>query len=257
MRPLALLDRDEARGLVALATDLDDTVLDHGALAKDTYAALCDLAASGLPIVVATGRPLGWAEVVARTWPVAAALAENGAAAAVNEGGRTVRITRDPSEPGRLAALRDEIQAAFPDLRTTDDARLRETDVTFDVGEYTKVAPDVVLAVTGFARARGAVVSVSSVHLHVSFSPSDKASGIVWMARRLFGLDETRARRCVAFAGDSGNDAAAFAGFRTTFGVANVAPHLRTLTLAPRYVSAASRGAGFAEICRALLGARA
>ncbi len=256
MRPLAALGADEARRLVAVATDLDDTVLDHGRLGVAAFSALSALARAGLPVIVATGRPLGWAEVVARTWPIAAALAENGACAAVNVGTRTVRRTLASVDRPRLEALRAEILATFPEISATDDAHLRETDATFDVGEYAAPPREVVEGVVALARARGAVVTISSVHLHVSFSPADKASGIVWVARALFGLDETTARARVAFVGDSGNDAAAFSAFRATFGVANVRAHLQALTVPPRFVAEAPRGEGFAEIARALLQAR-
>ena len=60
-----------------------------------------------------------------------------------------------------------------------------------------------------------------------------------------------------AFAGDSTNDAACFAAFRTTFGVANVRAFVRRMSMPPRWIASAERGEGFAEIARALLAARA
>ena len=54
-----------------------------------------------------------------------------------------------------------------------------------------------------------------------------------------------------AFAGDSGNDAACFAAFRTTFGVANVRASLARLSVTPRYVATRTMGEGFAEIAAA------
>jgi len=38
------------------------------------YAALFDLARAGLRLIAVTGRPLGFAEVAARMWPIAAAV---------------------------------------------------------------------------------------------------------------------------------------------------------------------------------------
>ena len=54
-----------------------------------------------------------------------------------------------------------------------------------------------------------------------------------------------------AFVGDSGNDAACFAAFRTTFGVANVRARRAAAHRAspPRYVAAAApMGEGFADV---------
>jgi hypothetical protein len=59
-----------------------------------------------------------------------------------------------------------------------------------------------------------------------------------------------------AFLGDSGNDAACFAAFRTTFGVANIRASLGRLSVTPRYVASRAMGDGFAEIAREILGKR-
>ncbi|MCC6875768.1 MAG: hypothetical protein IT378_15785 [Sandaracinaceae bacterium] len=50
------------------------------------------------------------------------------------------------------------------------------------------------------------------------------------------------------FVGDSGNDAAAFAFFSLSVGVANVREHLARLPVPPAYVTERERGAGFAEL---------
>lgn len=261
MRRLSDLGALEAARLRALATDLDDTVLDHGLLGVDALAALHALRDAGLPVFVATGRPLGWAEVVCRLLPVVAVLAENGACAAVRDGARVVTRFRAAAstraaDARRLDALLDALRAEVPSARPTDDVRARATDRTFDVGETWRAPDEDVARMRAVAAAHGARTSESSVHLHVTFELDDKASGIAWLSRELFGLDPTAARARVGFVGDSGNDAAAFAGYETTFGVANVRL-ARGLRVPPRYVSVAERGRGFAEIARAILARRA
>lgn len=257
MRPVSTLAPAEAARLVALATDLDDTVLDHGLLGVDALAALHELRDAGLPVLVATGRPLGWAEVVCRLLPVVAVLAENGACAAVRDGARVLTRFRAAADERmargrRLDALVDALRAEVPTARVTDDVAMRATDRTFDVGETWR-APDAdVERMRAIAAAHEARTSVSSVHLHVTFDGDDKASGIAWLSRELFGLDPTAARARVGFVGDSGNDAAAFAGYETTFGVANVR-RARGLSVTPRYVAEAERGLGFAEIARTII----
>ena len=62
-----------------LFTDLDGTLTTADTLAPATFSALAALAATGLPVVIVTGRPAGWADALARLWPVAAVIAENGA----------------------------------------------------------------------------------------------------------------------------------------------------------------------------------
>jgi hydroxymethylpyrimidine pyrophosphatase-like HAD family hydrolase len=153
-----------------------------------------------------------------------------------------------------LVELVRALHERFPELVPPDDVSERVTDYTFDIGEKQRVPRDVVEAVAAFARERGATVHVSSVHLHVGYDAVDKASGAVNLLRRLTAIDPTAALHSYAFVGDSENDAACFAAFRTTVGVANLSgrPSLR-----PRYITEKARGEGFAELAAVLTARRA
>jgi HAD superfamily hydrolase (TIGR01484 family) len=261
VRPLAELDPGEARRLEGLLFDLDDTVLTHGVLERAAYDAIWSLRDAGLRLVAVTGRPSGWGEVIARQWPIDGVVAENGAVF-VERDGRGVRVTLDgpalevAARRARLDALAAEIARAVPEARLTDDMRGRRADVTWDVGERERLAPATVARIVALARAAGARTTQSSVHLHASFERDDKASGVVRFLCGRFGVDAGAALGRYAFAGDSGNDAACFAAFRTTFGVANVRAYAGALSVPPRYVAAKERGDGFAEIAAAILRAR-
>lgn len=265
MTPLARFasdGREAARALRGVLFDLDDTVLTHGLLERDAYAALWDLRDTGLRLVAVTGRPSGWGEVLARQWPIDGAVTENGAAHVVREG-RGVAVLVDGSKEevsarqARLDALVSEIACAFPDVRLSDDVHARRTDVTWDIGERATVERAVVDAIAARIVAAGARTTRSSVHLHATYERDDKASGAVRFLASRFGEDAGAALGRYAFCGDSGNDAACFAAFRTTFGVANVRAHLPALSVPPRWIASRERGAGFAEIARAILAARA
>ena len=58
------------------------------------------------------------------------------------------------------------------------------------------------------------------------------------------------------FVGDSGNDQAMFQHFTHSVGVANIARFVPQLSHLPRYVTQGERGAGFAEVARAILAGR-
>ena len=77
MKPLDALTAPEALALRGLVFDLDDTLLDHGALSEEAYGALFRLRASGLRLIACTGRPAGWGEILQRQWPVNATVVEN------------------------------------------------------------------------------------------------------------------------------------------------------------------------------------
>lgn len=257
MKPLAELDADEARRLEGLLFDLDDTVLTHGVLTLEAYAAIWDLHRAGLRLVAVTGRPSGWAEVLVRQWPIDGAVAENGAAFVVCDGGVRVLLDGSPAEiaarRARLDALVAEVARELPAMRLADDVAGRRTDVAWDIAERAKAREEDVRRLEELARAAGARTTRSSVHFHASFERDDKASGATRFLRERFGEDPGRVVHRWAFVGDSANDAACFAALRTTFGVANVRAYLSKMSVPPRYVASAERGAGFSEIARAIL----
>jgi HAD superfamily hydrolase (TIGR01484 family) len=258
MRPIASLTSIEARSLTGLLFDLDDTFLDGTRLSREAYGALFDLVDAGLSLVAVTGRPSGWGEVLARQWPVMGVVVENGALAYAWVDGRLERWDSvTPAERARrrerLQVIAARIQDRFPDLCPTDDARTRESDVTFDIGEYRRVEMDVVDQAMKEAMALGARVRKSSVHLHLTLDGHDKASGTVAFVHHRTGMDPGAARHCLAFIGDSENDSACFAAFDTTIAVGNFRARL---TVMPRFVTIAARGAGFVEAARAIMARR-
>ena len=262
MRPVAALDREEARGIRGLFFDLDDTVLTHGVLGRAAYGALWDLHDAGLRLVAVTGRPSAWAEVLVRQWPIDGAVTENGAVFVVRAG-RSVEVILDgtPAEVAhrraRLDALVARVRDAMPDVALADDVHGRRSDIAWDIGERVKLPEDRVAELHRLVTAEGARTTRSSVHLHASFERDDKASGAMRFVRERFGEDPGQAIYRWAFAGDSSNDAACFAAIRTTFGVANVRAFLSKLSVPPRYVAESERGQGFAEIAQALICCRA
>lgn len=255
MLPIAELPRDEARRLDGLLFDLDDTLLDHGRLTETGYSALFRLREAGLALYVVTGRPSPWVRLLTRLAPIDGGVAENGAVAWTADGRLMDAAAGEPRElrRSRTLDLVDAVRRAFPDLDPADDAYERLTDFTFDIGERRRVAPERVASVAAFVRARGGNVHTSSVHLHVTFDAADKASGVIALLSTTRSLDPTTARTRFAFIGDSENDAACFAAFPLSIGVANLRGRP---TVTPRFKTSLPRGQGFAEAARALAALR-
>jgi HAD superfamily hydrolase (TIGR01484 family) len=256
VRPIADLSAP-VRGVFS---DIDDTLTHDGVVVVEAYQAIARARAAGLRVVLVTGRPAGWAEVLASVWPVDAAIAENGGIAYLKRGRRVERLYFAPGDPDddarRLAALTDDVLRALPFARRAEDSGLRVTDVAFDVGEHQRLAPAEIDAITARCRELGARTLVSSVHAHACFHGADKAQ----MAARVAGVlwdeapDDVAAH--YAFVGDSPNDQAAFAFFAASIGVANVARYAGALRPPPRYVTPSSHGRGFAEAIDVLLATR-
>ena len=262
MRALSSLAPDEARRLRGLLFDLDDTLLSHGVLTRVAYDALWMLKDAGLALVAVTGRPSGWGEVLVRQWPIDGCVTENGAVHVVRTGRRVVRLdacdeaTRR-ERTARLARLVARVREVVPEARLSDDAHARVSDVTWDVGELVTLPPDRIHLVVREIGLAGARATQSSVHLHATFDVDDKATGAVRFCAQQLGEDPGAAVVRFAFAGDSGNDAPCFAGFRTTFGVANVRASVARFSVTPRYVATREMGDGFAEIAAQIRASRA
>ena len=149
MRPLGELRSGSVRGVFS---DIDDTLTHDGAVVLEAYGALLRARAAGLRVVLVTGRPAGWAEVLASVWPVDAAIAENGGIAYLKRGRRVERIYFAEGDPladaRRLAELSDDVLRAFPFAKRSDDSTLRITDAAFDIGETQQLAPTEIEAIT-------------------------------------------------------------------------------------------------------------
>ena len=240
-------------GIRGVVFDIDDTVTRNGVLEPDAYAAMHRLAGAGFELVAVTGRPLGWTDVIARLWPVRVAVGENGAGWTwVDEAGTHEGYFCDEVERAGQATLLDTIRreaaAAMPHVQTTNDHRHRRCDLAFDVGESVSLPRADIDALVALIERLGARSSVSTVHAHAAPGPWDKAEGVARALRDVLDIDLDGELERWVFVGDSGNDAAAFARFPKSVGVANVREHLDRLTIPPRYVTDSDRGRGFAEI---------
>ena len=261
MEPLERMPASEARALRGVCFDVDDTVTTQGVLDPEAYQSLFALREAGLTLVAVTGRPLGFAEIIARTWPVHAAVGENGAGYLAKVEGRLRTGYWDPADvriqqQATLARIRERVARALPHVAVSSDGWARRCDLAFDLGEEAQLPRADIDRLTALIEEEGATTSVSSIHAHAQLGDHDKARGLVHALGALWNLEAEEVRTRFLFVGDSGNDAAAFAWFALTAGVANVAHHLDRLPVPPRFVATRAAGAGFAEIARTVLALR-
>ena len=255
MRPLAELDAETCRRLEGIVFDIDDTIT------EDAYAAMWRLREAGLTLVAVTGRPLGWVDVLVQLAPVDLAVAENGAGWVWRKGRRLCEgywddLRERRQQKVRLDALIKTVAEKLPEVPVAGDQRHRRIDLAFDVNETVTLPPGVVSNLCELIRAAGAEVLISSVHAHAFFGNHDKATGVMRAAREVLGRDVAATPERWLFVGDSGNDAAAFAYFPVSVGVANVREHLARLPTPPAFVTRDERGHGFAELAAHVLCAK-
>lgn len=258
------LERLDARGVVGVFTDIDDTLTTDGRLHADAYAALCALAAAGLHVVPVTGRSAGWAHMIVKTWPVAAVVAESGGLYLARDARSGRLLTRLHAHADTVAADRARLEdcarhvrAAIPGLAPASDNAYRLVDLALDYcEEVPRVAgADVERAIRMFVD-DGFNARASSVHVNAWAGEFDKAPMALRVLDERFAGGPGADPRAWVFAGDAPNDASMFAAFERSVGVANVLPHLAAMPAAPAFVTAGASGDGFIELARHLLAAR-
>ena len=105
-------------------------------------------------------------------------------------------------------------------------------------------------------RAEGMQATVSSIHVNGWYGTHDKREGARWIARELYGRELDAEIDQWVYVGDSTNDVLMFEHFPLSVGVANIRRFEAQLTHAPRWITPSERGAGFAEVARAVLASR-
>ena len=268
MRPFADFPADTLKGLTGVFTDIDDTLTTEGAITPDALQALGDLKTAGLKVVAITGRPVGWSLPFATAWPVDAIVAENGAVAlqggpatrpaqqfnlqkhyAQNEAVRQANFTR-------MQAVAARVLREVPGATLAQDSPGRETDIAIDHSEFAQLSPESIAQVVSIMQSEGMNATVSSIHINGWFGSHNKWEGARWIARLLWGCDLQSELGRWLYVGDSTNDQRMFEAFTHSVGVANIRRFEDQLTHKPGYITLGERGAGFAEVARAVLAAR-
>jgi HAD superfamily hydrolase (TIGR01484 family) len=239
-------------------TDIDDTLTEHGQVSAATVAALAALKQAGLTVMAITGRPVGWCEPFAKTWPIDAIVAENGAVALYGDDKLYLQDapTRQIHQK-RMAEVTAHILAALPHARLAQDSAGRETDIAIDHSEFHRLGDADIARVVQIMRDQGMCATVSSIHVNGWFGTHNKWVGAQWVLQALLGRDLQAELSHWAYVGDSANDAVMFEHFQHSVGVANIALCAHQLHHLPRYITPSERGAGFVEVAQALLAARA
>ena len=251
-----------ARSLLGVFFDIDDTFTSHGRISSAAFQALWALRASNLRIVPITGRPAGWCDHIARMWPVAGVVGENGALYFYYDTVRHQmkrrfwRSSRQRREDRRkLVRIQQEILTRVPGAAVSADQFYREADLAIDYCEDVPPLSDSDVArIVDVFESSGATAKVSSIHVNGWFGTYDKLA----MTRRLFEdifattLEDIRNK--VIFVGDSANDAPMFGYFTNSVGVATVLSFVDRMDQLPTWITANKGGYGFAELVDRLLG---
>ncbi|MEK7244592.1 MAG: HAD-IIB family hydrolase [Pseudomonadota bacterium] len=264
MRPLSAFSRSDRRRVTRVLADIDDTLTTEGQITAEALAAIERLAAAGVDVIPVTGRPAGWCDHIARMWPVAAVIGENGAFYfRYDRARRTLERRFFLDEPTRAANRRRleilgrDILTDVPGTALASDQAYRDADLAVDYREdVAPLPPASVDRIVALMTAAGASAKVSSIHVNGWFGDYDKLAMTRILFRELFAAELDAVKNTVVFVGDSPNDEPMFRFFPFAVGVANVRDFAARLKARPAFVARARAGAGFAEVADAVLAAK-
>ena len=252
------LPRDDVE---VLFCDIDDTITTDGALPAESYSALWRLHDAGIKVVPVTGRPAGWCEMIARFWPVAGVVGENGGFSfrydrASRKMLREFCLSEQDIADNRkkLDAIKKEVLQKVPGCAVASDQFCRLMDLAIDFCEDVEpLSDEAIFDILEIFRKHGATAKASSIHVNGWFGNYDKLT----MCRSFFedALKMTwdgRHQTCV-FVGDSPNDEPMFGAFEKSVAVANIRSFLDQLKSKPKFVTQGSSGRGFCELVDHLL----
>jgi len=265
MRPITSLRAEKAATVEVIFTDIDGTLTgEDGRIPAQVFSTLERLRDAGLTIVPVTGRPAGWCDLIARTWPVDGVIGENGGLyfrrRVTTEGEDMVRVfTQSPDVRAhnrtRLDAIATTILATHPGTGLASDQRYRELDIAIDFCEdVPPLSEEAVEKIIEDLQRQGCQVKLSNIHVNAWFGNHDKAAMCLRYAQECWSWDlkgDDR-DRCMFF-GDSPNDAPLFALFPLSVGVANVAEMRDKISTLPSFVTREPGAAGFVEGASRLL----
>lgn len=239
-----------------LLTDIDDTLTDEGLLGPTTYSALWKLHERGIAVVPVTGRPAGWCELIARQWPVAGVVGENGGFYFCYDR-KTKKMKRhytqneeeQKANRKKLDQLQEKILREVPGSAIASDQFCRLLDLAVDFCEDVPRLPwaDVKKIEKLFIEA-GAQARVSSIHVNGWFGSHNKLSESLIFLEKEMQLTPAAAKIHCAFVGDSPNDEPMWEYFPNAFAVANISEFADQLKTPPRFVTRSPGGQGFAEL---------
>jgi HAD superfamily hydrolase (TIGR01484 family) len=261
MKPFEQFPAAAKKSIGYVLTDIDDTLTNNGRLPAVVFTAMERLRNAGIRTIPITGRPAGWCDHIARMWPVAGLVGENGAFYFRYDDSRRKMLRRYfKSEKQRIAdrrrleKLEDEILHEVPGCRVSVDQAYREADLAIDFCEDIERLPDRDIdKIVSLFESAGAQAKISSIHVNGWFGDYDKLTMTGMMFEEVFGHRLEEVKDQVIYIGDSPNDGPMFAYIPHSVGVANVVQFEGKMDHNPAWITKKEGGFGFAEMVDVLL----
>ncbi len=240
-------------------SDLDDTITTEGHIPSESYSALWKLKDSNIKTIIVTGRPAGWCEMMARTWPIDGVIGENGAFFFRYTNKQMRRFFASSPElietnTAKLDIIKNEILQTIPESKISSDQFCRMFDLAVDICEdIPPLSKEQTATIISIFEKHGAQAKLSSIHVNGWFGTYDKLTTAKFILTNEFGLTEEQIQTSCVYAGDSPNDEPLFSYFENGVGVRNIEPYLPILKSKPKYITQHPAGKGFQELTEKII----
>ncbi len=264
LQPLDQWPQADCKHIRGVFTDIDDTLSTDGRVPASVFSAMENLRQAGFLVIPITGRPAGWCDMIARTWPVDAVVGENGALYFAHDAKNQTMIrvfahsdSQRLENRTKLAAIREAVLSAIPGAGIASDQPYREADLAIDFCEDVAPLPmQQINQIVDIFEDFGATAKISSIHVNGWFGNYDKLSMTVRIMAELYNVDIAKEADEYVFVGDSPNDCPMFKFFPNAVGVANLRELQDQCSDLPAWITHSPRGDGFVEVARKLLGSK-
>lgn len=214
-------------------SDFDGT-LTHGLKLGPVFFELCDLLEKHeIELVVVSGRSLAWGHFLGTHTSVSACIMEGGGTLSTStaHGEFKDEILISQKDLTQINQVVPQMLDKFPGLRLTSDSMGRVVDRAIELNHLKQVGCEKELC--QFFDQNHVNYSKSSVHLNFWCGKVSKLQGIQYflsLHRKEIERDD-----CIYF-GDAPNDQEAFAGFKFSVGVSNLAQYKDQLKYPPKLI---------------------
>lgn len=250
MQPIQKLN---PKSIQFVFTDIDDTLTHNGHIEQEAFNAIWSLFHAGIHVIPVTGRPAGWCEMIARSWPVAGVIGENGGFY-FRYKNRTMHRHFFNTEEDRqknqnkLLLIEAEALKSVKGCAVASDQFCRLMDLAIDFCEDVPPLPtESIQKIVSIFEKHGATAKVSSIHVNGWFGDYDKLSMAKTFCKKEFQLELDQILDTCIFVGDSPNDEPMFEYFSHSIGVSNLQAFSSQIEHQPKFITSLPRGRGFAE----------
>jgi HAD superfamily hydrolase (TIGR01484 family) len=261
IQPVSTITNEFCKNLKIVFTDIDDTLTTDGVIPASSYSAIWKLYKNGISVVPITGRSAGWCDYIARMWPVAGVIGENGAFY-YSYNRKTKKIIRkytiskylQKEYRRKIEKLKKRVLLEVPNSAIASDQDFRLFDLAIDIKENIKpLSQNELDKIFDICASEGAINKLSSIHVNCWFGNYNKLTCLQAFLSDTEGKTLEEMQDFIIFAGDSPNDEPLFRELQYSIGVENISDFLDQMSYFPTFITNNKGGEGFQEAVSCIL----